>query len=122
MNAQFFLSKAFDSVNHRLLAHKLSSIGLHVQLITWIGAFLSNRTFRVSVHGFLSDQAFAVSGLPQGSVLGPLLFLIFVNDLPDLFDGDVLLFADDVKLFTPRHDWFNLNRAISSIWDLHLHH
>ncbi len=64
-----------------------------------------NRSFRVRVEGSLSDPVPAVSGVPQGSVLGPIIFLIIIDDLPDVLAGNVLLFADDVKLFAPRSQY-----------------
>ncbi len=58
-----------------------------------------------------------VSGVPQGSVLGPILFLIYVIDLPDLLQGDVLLFADDVKLISARASFNNLQHDLNTAWD-----
>ena len=90
--------KAFDSVNHRLLIAKLHAYGVAGNICRWIQEFLNARTFRVRVRDTLSDVATVSSGVPQGSVLGPLLFLIFVNDVTEDVASPCWLFADDLKL------------------------
>jgi hypothetical protein len=94
-------AKAFDSVVHSKLCAKLVYSGISGRLLSWLTAFLSNRTQQVKVGGKLSGIVDVISGVPQGSVLGPLLFLIFINDLVDVFDSklSVKLFADDVKVY-----------------------
>ncbi len=89
-------SKVFDLFNHRLLLHKLRGYGIAPIVISWVECFLSRRTFKVNVNGSLSQMAEAISGVPQGSVIGPILFVIYVNDLPDHLSADSLLYADDV--------------------------
>ena len=91
-------SKAFDRVPHYRLLEKLERIGIKGKLLNIIRDFLTNRKFRVSVEGKFSSLKDILSGIPQGSVLGPLLFLIFINDLPDYVKSSVKLFADDVKI------------------------
>ena len=91
-------AKAFDTVPHRRLLHKLESYGITGNLQRWINAFLSDRSQVVLVNGTKSQSAPVISGIPQGSVLGPLLFVIYINDLPERVDSDVYLFADDTKI------------------------
>ena len=90
--------KAFDSVAHNELLFKLWSFGITGNLWRWLQAYLSNRVQQVSVNNTVSDVLPVVSGVPQGSILGPILFLVFVNDIPAAVSSSlVLLFADDAK-------------------------
>ena len=92
-------SKAFDSVPHNKLLTKLSHYGIHGNLLRWMEAFLTNRKQRVVVNGAESKWSTVLSGVPQGTVLGPLMFLLYVNDLPLGIDSTVKLFADDSVLY-----------------------
>lgn len=97
----FDLSKAFDTVNHALLLQKLSFLKINGRLLAWIRAYLSNRTMSVSINSSSSSSHPIHCGVPQGSVLGPLLFLLFIHDLPTVCasnDVNIYLFADDVKI------------------------
>ncbi|MFZ2537931.1 MAG: reverse transcriptase family protein, partial [Oscillospiraceae bacterium] len=95
-------SRAFDSLSHAKLLHKLSGYGITGNLFLFIEAFLSNRSQLVRLSLVLSSPLPVISGVPQGSVLGPLLFILFINDISDNFDNNVIpkLFADDIKLYT----------------------
>ena len=95
--------KAFDTVPHLKLLYKLKELGLADLLITWIEQFLLGRQMRVQVNGSYSTWFEVLSGVPQGSVLGPLLFLIFVRDLPDWVKNSIMMFADDTKVWTSIH-------------------
>ena len=92
--------KAFDKVSHNKLIERMQGYGIHDSLIQWTKSFLSDRSQRVSVRGTFSKWHNVLSGIPQGSVLGPLLFVLFINSLPDsVTHSHVYLFADDTKVF-----------------------
>jgi hypothetical protein len=97
----FDFAKAFDTVSHAKLIHKLSAYGFSGALLTFITDFLTGRTQHVVLPNGSSSFLHVLSGVPQGSVLGPLLFLLFVNDVADFFSDKVSikLFADDIKIY-----------------------
>ena len=92
-------SKAFDKVPHKRLLLKLKVIGIKGQLLEWISDWLSSRSQQVQVKGSLSDWAMVKSGVPQGSVLGPVLFLIYVNDIDEKVTCYISQFFDDTKIY-----------------------
>lgn len=92
-------SKAFDTVPHEKLLFKLENFGIEGPLLLWLRNFLTKRTMKVMIEGSCSDTTTVDSGVPQGTVLGPLLFLCHINDLPDTVTSNVRLFADDCLLY-----------------------
>ena len=92
-------AKAFDRVLHHRLLLKMKSLGITGKTHDWIKAFLSDRIQRVRVEKEFSSWEPVKSGIPQGSVLGPTLFVIFINDMPNTIDSACQLFADDAKIF-----------------------
>lgn len=111
------LEKAFDKISHERLLFKLREYKVHDEIIRWIRSYLSGRTFQVKIDNDLSDPFKVVSGVPQGSVLGPLLFLIYINDMYKVCNN-VFLFADDAKIYrilSDMEDTRNLQNDINSV-------
>ena len=101
----FDFAKAFDVVSHTILVDKLRLLGVTGPLLSWISDFLIGRIMQVSVSGTTSTTRDVSSGVPQGSVLGPLLFLVYVNHLPSYIRSKCKFFADDLKIYLKvRHD------------------
>ena len=124
----FDFAKAFDSVPHQGVLSKLTSYRISGNILQWITTFLRDRKQRVVLNGFKSSWTNVLSGVPQGSALGPLLFLIYINDFPDCIESSsVKMFADDLKLYhknsgssQPVQDDINRIENWSSQWQLPL--
>ncbi|KAL8614243.1 hypothetical protein ACOMHN_026460 [Nucella lapillus] len=124
------LTKAFDKVNHSLLLHKLHRYGVQGHTNRWIASFLQNRQQAVVVNGSCSEFVPVRSGVPQGSVLGPFLFLAYINDLPDNLTTNSRLFADDTAVYNrvcSTHDQDVLQQDLHRLadwemsWDMQFH-
>ncbi len=113
------ISKAFDRVWHRGLLYKLSSAGIHGPLLNWFSSYLSQRRQRVVYCNSSSSWSSVNAGVPQGSILGPLLFLIYINDIVDEIQSNIRLFADDTSLYiivdTPLSSSTRLNQDLDTI-------
>ena len=117
------VSKAFDRVYHPALLYKLETLGIEGDLLVWLSSYLEGRKQRVVINGVRSEWNHINASVPQGSILGPLLFLVHVNDLVDDLICTPYLFADDTSLFTiidpvDSHITFNqLNRDLQVLSD-----
>ena len=94
------IRKAFDSISHRRLLQKLEAYGIEGEVLVWVRDFLKGRRQRVMLNGKSSDWMDVSSGVPQGSVLSPVLFIIYINDMPDMLRKYCKMFADDAKLYS----------------------
>ena len=117
------ISKAFDRVWHRGLIHKLKDMGCSESLLKWFTSYLSNRRQRVVLNWLAFEWTFITAGVPQGSILRPLLFLVYRKDIVNELQAHVRLFADDTSLYfvveNPNNAAVTLNNDLSfiSTWD-----
>ena len=117
----FDFQKAFDSVPHRPLLDKLSQLGVNEKIILWVANYLIARKQSVVLNGVMAGSVDVLSGVPHGSVLGPLLFIIYLNDLASLSlsgTSKVILYADDLALHRPitsANDYYVLQEDITAI-------
>ena len=123
------LKKAFDTIDHNILLYKLDMYGFRGNCLKWLSSYLSNRIQRVVVNGVSSSWSKIECGVPQGSFLGPLLFLLYINDLPKACEtSEILLFADDTNLtsigcqiidvqkdMTSLNNWLHANKLVINL-------
>ena len=121
VTASIFLdfSKAFDTVDHVILSRKLKSISLDDNSLNWFKSYLTNRQQKISINDTLSSSLPVSVGVPQGSILGPLLFIIYINDMPSIVKhGKVILYADDTLLYYSSNSAREIEKYVNE--DLHL--
>ena len=93
------LQKAFDTIDHEILINKMEFLGFSKNVILWFKSYLSNRIFKVNLNKTFSEPGKLLCGVPQGSILGPLLFLLYINDMPQAVQCELLLYADTCLIF-----------------------
>ena len=108
------VKKAFDTVNHDILLLKLGHYGISDKALTWFKSYLTDRKQFVSLNGVESNMNIISCGVPQGSVLGSLLFLLYINDLPNISKHlKFFLFADDTNIYYVSNDLKNLEKKMN---------
>ena len=109
------LRKAFDTINHDILYNKLMNLGIEVTELKWFQSYLSKRSQRVIINDVLSDPHDINAGVPQGSILGPILFLLFINDMPTILTHcSIEMYADDTLLYTYGKDVEKIKHALNN--------
>ncbi len=108
------LSKAFDTVDHEILLLKLLHSGFKHSVVNWFRSYLTHRSQCTCVNGALSDVRQMSSGVPQGSILGPLLFICYINDLPNILTkAKAFIYADDTALLVKGHNLESIEKELS---------
>ena len=107
------LQKAFDTIDHEILLQKLYAIGFSKHSVNWFRSCLTNRTFLVNLGNVFSQPVCVSSGIPQGSILGPLIFLIYINDMSQAVKCNLFLYADDTCLVCHHKDINEIEKQLN---------
>ena len=107
------LQKAFDTINHDILIKKMTFLGFSEETTNWFKSYLTNRKFIVHINNSFSEPGNLLCGVPQGSILGPLLFLLYINDMPQAVTCDLLLYADDTCLVFQHKDVIEIETVLN---------
>ena len=107
------LQKAFDTINHEILLGKLHVTGFSEKTVAWFKLHLSDRAFKVNINNHFSDLSKISCGIPQGSILGPLLFSLYVNDMPQAIHSDFFLYVDDSGLTFQHKDVHTIEHQLN---------
>ena len=115
------LQKAFDTADHNILLGKLQALGIQESALKWFKAYLENRQQSVDIGGIRSASTSVTCGVPQGSILGPLLFLVYINDMPAAVKCKLILYADDSALLVAGKNCAIIQQRLSSklesVWE-----
>ena len=112
------LQKTFDTINHEILIKKMECLGFSKGVTLWFKSYLSNRKFKVNLNQFFSEPGNLLCGVPQGSILGPLLFLLYINDMPQSVNCELLLYADDTCLIFQHNDIKEIENQLNKNFSL----
>ena len=107
------LQKAFDTIDHEVFFNKLTYLRFSPETISWFKSYLSSRTFKVNINKTFSEPGDLTCGVPQGSILGPLIFLLYINDMPQSVDCDLYLYADDSCLVFQHKDVKEIEKQLN---------
>ena len=106
------LQKALDTIDHQILIKKAKYLGFSKNVIAWFKSYLSERKFKININTSYSSPSNLIFGVPQGSILRPLLFLLYINDLPEAFVRDSLLYADDTSIVFQRKNVTEIEKQL----------
>jgi hypothetical protein len=107
------LKKAFDTVHHGTLLSKLKTFGIHGAALEWFGSYLEGRSQYTMLNQTKSSTRPIQYGVPQGSILGPLLFVMYINDLPDTIKSKVVMYADDTAIFSSARGQSDIEKELN---------
>ena len=115
LNGVIFIDLSFDTIDHNIVIRKLSNYGIEPSNLKWFESYLEDRSQKCYINGHLSNASPVTCGVPQGSILGPLLFLVYINDLPNCLNvASPRMFADDTSISVAAEKLVDLENTINS--------